>query len=87
MQLYIMMGILLHLLSKGKTTAKNLSQKFEVSPRSIYRYIDSLSINGVPVICASGRNGGIYIDPNYTLSNLYFTSQSQNNPLFTKLYP
>ena len=73
MQLYIMMGVLLSLMQNGKMTAKQLAEKFEVSTRSIYRYVDSLSINGVPIVTDSGRKGGIYLMNNFNLDNMFFT--------------
>lgn len=73
MQLYIMMGILIQLMQTEKTTAKILSEKFEVSIRSIYRYVDSLSACGVPVCTETGRNGGISLTSTFNLDNMFFT--------------
>lgn len=95
MQLYIMMGVLLTLMQNGKMTAKQLAEKFEVSTRSIYRYIDSLSVNGVPIVTDSGRKGGIYLMNNFNLDNMFFTTselikikdflQAQDSPETTSL--
>lgn len=74
MQLYIMMGVLLSLMQNGKMTAQQLAEKFEVSTRSIYRYVDSLSVNGVPIVTDSGRKGGIYLINNFNLDNMFFTT-------------
>lgn len=74
MQLYIMMGVLLTLMQNGKMTAQQLAEKFEVSTRSIYRYVDSLSGNGVPIVTDSGRKGGIYLINNFNLDNMFFTT-------------
>ena len=74
MQLYIMMGVLLTLMQNGKMTAQQLAEKFEVSTRSIYRYVDSLSVNGVPIVTDSGRKGGIYLINNFNLDNMFFTT-------------
>ena len=69
------MAILLKLIQNEKVTATQLAQDFEVSTRSIYRYIDSLSACGVPVCTISGRNGGISLASNFDLNNIYFTQQ------------
>lgn len=73
MKYRIMMGILFTLLMKKKVSAKYLSDKFEVSERSIYRYVDELSIAGIPVYSERGRNGGIYIPDTYRLPNNFMT--------------
>ncbi len=73
MQLYIMMAILLKLIQNEKVTAPQLAQDFEVSTRSVYRYIDSLSACGVPVCTMAGRNGGIALSSQFNLSNMFFT--------------
>lgn len=43
-------AIVNHLLTRGRTGARQLADRFEVSERTIYRDMDSLSGNGVPVI-------------------------------------
>ena len=73
MQLYIMMNILISILNSGKTNAQKLAEKFEVSKRSIYRYINALSSSGIPVVTEIGRNGGIYIAPEYEIKNLFLS--------------
>ena len=53
--------IVYHLLDKGRATASELAEKFEVSVRTIYRDIDALSGAGIPIYAEAGRNGGIYL--------------------------
>lgn len=64
-------GILMELISKRKVSASYLAEKFEVSPRSIYRYLDILSENGVSVFTTRGRYGGIQLADNYRLPATY----------------
>ncbi|MBQ8446853.1 MAG: YafY family transcriptional regulator [Clostridia bacterium] len=66
MKFSILIAILFDLLSKRKVTAGYLAEKYEISPRTVYRYID-LMANTVPVYVKQGRNGGIYISDNYKL--------------------
>ena len=52
--------IVYYLLDKGRATAPELAEYFEVSVRTIYRDIDALSGAGIPIYAETGRNGGIY---------------------------
>ncbi|ABR49936.1 Helix-turn-helix, type 11 domain protein [Alkaliphilus metalliredigens QYMF] len=65
------------LLSKGRVTAKELSERFEVSQRTIYRDLESLSIAGIPVYTEKGRRGGISLLPEFTLNRSLLTEQEQ----------
>ena len=55
------MGIISHLVNKRKTTAKELSELFKVSTRTIMRDIDDLSLAGIPLYVMKGKNGGIFL--------------------------
>ena len=69
----VAMGILTHLLVHKSASAERLSEKFEVSKKTIYRYVTSLSSSGVPIFCTRGRNGGINLMDNYNLENNYLS--------------
>lgn len=73
MKYQVMLDILMMLLSKRKVTAKQIADRYEVSPRSVYRYIDELNICGVPVDVERGRYGGIKIADTFRLPAGYFT--------------
>ena len=60
--------ILYYILEKGKVTASELADKFEVSVRTIYRDIDSISSAGIPVYALQGKGGGIEIAEDFVLS-------------------
>jgi predicted DNA-binding transcriptional regulator YafY len=62
----ILLDILFDLLTKRKVTARDLANKYECSERTIYRYVDVLSIP-VPIQIQRGRNGGICISDTYKL--------------------
>ena len=59
--------IVYYLLDKGKSTAPELAEKFEVSVRTIYRDIDIISGMGIPIYAAQGKGGGITLLDNFVL--------------------
>lgn len=56
-----LVGILTVLLQKDKTTSAELSEKFEVSRRTISRDVNALCLAGIPIITEQGKGGGISI--------------------------
>ena len=56
------------LMQKKKITAKELAEKFEVSTRTIYRDIESLSRAKIPIYSSKGKDGGIGILEEYVLN-------------------
>jgi len=67
-----LISILMKISNKELTTAKELSNYFEVSLRTIYRDIDCLCAAGIPIGSKGGVNGGYYILEEYKLENLQF---------------
>ncbi len=59
--------IVYYLLEKGQATAPELAEHFEVSVRTIYRDMDSLSGAGIPIYAEAGRNGGIRLMNGFVL--------------------
>lgn len=75
MKFEIMTEILFELLSKKTVTAKYLAEKYEVSVRSIYRYVASLESAGVPIYTARGAGGGISIVDTFRLTSTFMTEK------------
>lgn len=69
------------LLQKGRMTAPELAQYFEVSVRTIYRDIDILSSAGIPVYATQGKGGGICIQDNFVLNKSILSEQEQKQIL------
>ena len=69
--------ILYYILEKEKVTANELADKFEVSVRTIYRDIDSISSIGVPIFTTQGKGGGIKIDNEYILNKSLFDANEK----------
>ncbi len=74
MKYEIMLSILFELLSNRGVSAKTLAQKYEVSERSIYRYVNCIELAGVPIYTTRGRTGGFSIVDTYRLSSTFMTS-------------
>lgn len=69
--------MLYYILKKGKVTAGELAKRFEVSIRTIYRDIDSLSSAGIPVYAIQGKGGGIEIADEFVLSKSLLTEDER----------
>ena len=72
-----LLGIIYILMNKGTVTAAELAERFEVSVRTIYRDIESLSIAGIPVYSRKGKNGGISLTEEFVLNKLLITKEEQ----------
>jgi predicted DNA-binding transcriptional regulator YafY len=75
-QLARLINILTMLKSKRVLTATELSDKYEVSVRTIYRDIQKLIEAGVPVITLEGR--GYTLMDGYTVAPVQFTEKEAN---------
>ena len=69
-----LVSIIMILLDKERIGAQELADMFEVSPRTIYRDIDTINMAGIPVRGASGVGGGFEIMPNYKIDRKVFST-------------
>ena len=63
------------LIEKKQVTAKEMAKRFGVSTRTIYRWVEALSVSGIPVYALTGRGGGIAISENYALDKTGMQSE------------
>ena len=75
MKYEIMIKMFFCLLAKRKMSAGELAARFEISTRSVYRYIDEMTVAGIPIDVARGANGGIYISDAYKLPRGFLTRE------------
>jgi len=78
MQINRLFEIVYILLDKKTITAKELSEHFEVSVRTIYRDIDTLSIAGIPIYTNKGKGGGISLIEDFVLNKSVLSEKEQN---------
>lgn len=60
-----LLSLLLLLQTRGRMTAQQLATELEVTPRTIYRDVESLSTAGVPVYADRGPTGGYQLVAGY----------------------
>lgn len=75
MKFQVMLGILFRLLRRGQASAAELASAFQVSPRSIYRYVEELIVSGVPIDIIRGRKGGIFLPDTYKLPEIFLKKE------------
>ena len=69
-----LIDILFLLLSRDKVSAKYIAERFNISLRTVYRYIDELSLS-VPIYNERGRNGGMSICDTFKLPASFLTQE------------
>lgn len=55
------------LIDKKQVTAKDMAKRFGVSTRTVFRWMEALSVSGVPVYSLKGRGGGIAISEKFAM--------------------
>ncbi|MFR0838225.1 MAG: helix-turn-helix transcriptional regulator [Neglectibacter timonensis] len=68
MQISRLFEIVYLLLERRSVTARELAERFEVSPRTIYRDVDALAQAGIPVYADRGQGGGIRLMEQFVLN-------------------
>lgn len=69
--------IIYYLLDKGKSTAPELAETFEVSVRTIYRDIDIISSMGIPIYAMQGKGGGITLLDDFVLDKSLLSTEEK----------
>ncbi|WP_086348837.1 helix-turn-helix transcriptional regulator [Candidatus Enterococcus clewellii] len=74
MKIERLVSIIMILLDKERVGAQELADKFEVSPRTIYRDIDSINLAGIPVRSVPGVGGGFEVMQQYKVDKKVFST-------------
>lgn len=72
--------------SGEKITAKQIAEKLEMNIRTVYRYIDTLSTSGVPIIADTGHNGGYTLLKQFYEAPLFFDHEEQTSLLHAAVF-
>lgn len=68
-----LISIIMLLLERNKISAAKLAKMFDVTPRTIYRDIETINLAGIPIVTYPGVNGGIGIMEEYKIEKKLFT--------------
>ena len=69
------------LVNNDKVTIKQLSEKLEVSRRTIYRDLENLTMAGFPIVSYPGYDGGITVAEGYKLDKCLLSLEDWENIL------
>ncbi|MFC5450517.1 helix-turn-helix transcriptional regulator [Paenibacillus aestuarii] len=68
-----LLAITMLLLNRKRISAKELSERFEVSQRTIYRDVETINQAGVPIVSYAGNTGGYEIMDQYRLDRQFLS--------------
>lgn len=77
MQIERLVRMIFYIVSHKQVTARELADYFEVSTRTIYRDMNTLTLSGIPVISKKGTGGGISLMDGYALNKSFLTAEEQ----------
>lgn len=81
-----LLAILWMLQSGKKVTAQYISEQLEMNIRTVYRYIDTLSASGVPIVAEAGHHGGYTLLPRFIEAPLFFDAEEQQSLYHAALF-
>lgn len=79
MQIERLVQMVFYIVNRGHVTAKELAAYFNVSTRTIYRDLNTLTIAGIPVMSTKGTGGGISLIDGYTIDKSLLSKEEQQS--------
>lgn len=73
MKLYRLLAITMLLLNRKRISARELSERFEISLRTVYRDVETITQAGIPILSHAGANGGYEIMDQYRLDRQFLS--------------
>ena len=83
MKYQMLLKILFLLLSRKQVSAKYIADRYGISIRTVYRYIDELSLSDIPIYNERGRNGGYSISDTFKLPANFLTTEESEKIIST----
>lgn len=80
-----LLAIIILLLNRGRISATELAERFEVSVRTVYRDLDAISRAGVPIVAFPGSGGGYAILESFKMDRQMLSPQ-EIHTIITALY-
>ncbi|GIP41244.1 DeoR family transcriptional regulator [Paenibacillus sp. J31TS4] len=68
-----LLAITMLLLNRRRVSAKELADRFEVSMRTIYRDLETISLAGIPIVSHAGSAGGYEIMEQYRIDRQFLS--------------
>ncbi|PZF88747.1 YafY family transcriptional regulator [Listeria ivanovii] len=75
MKIERLIGIIMLLLQRELVSASEMAEMFDVSKRTIFRDMDTLSMANIPIYTIAGTKGGIGIMPTYKVDKKLLTTE------------
>ncbi|KZS47265.1 DNA-binding transcriptional regulator [Paenibacillus glucanolyticus] len=73
-----LLAITVLLLNRGRLSAKELAERFEVSSKTIYRDMDTLCRAGIPIAAHQGISGGFEIMEHYMIDKYWLSAEEMS---------
>ncbi|MFD1885834.1 helix-turn-helix transcriptional regulator [Paenibacillus wenxiniae] len=73
MKIYRLLAITMMLLNRKRISARELSERFEISLRTVYRDVETITQAGIPILSHAGANGGYEIMDQYRLDRQFLS--------------
>ncbi len=73
MKIYRLLAITMMLLNRKRISARELSERFEISLRTVYRDVDTITQAGIPIVSHAGAHGGYEIMDQYRLDRQFLS--------------
>jgi predicted DNA-binding transcriptional regulator YafY len=83
MRIARLINLIMLLLRREMVSATELARLFEVSTRTIYRDVETLSLAGIPIYSTRGRHGGIGLMPTYKVDKKLLNAADISNLVFS----
>ncbi|UNK19625.1 YafY family transcriptional regulator [Paenibacillus sp. N3/727] len=74
-----LLAITVLLLNRGRVSAKELSERFEVSSKTIYRDMDTLNQAGIPIVAHQGISGGFEIMEQFMIDRHWLSIEEMSS--------